>query len=77
MLKKKIVFLLGPTGIGKSAVAVSLAKKIDAEIISCDSMQVYRKMNIITSKATPAQRKEIKHHLIDIINSAQEYNVAK
>jgi tRNA dimethylallyltransferase len=77
MLNKNIIFLVGPTGIGKSAVATSLAKKINAEIISCDSMQVYRKMDIITSKATPAQRKRIKHHLIDTINPTQEYNVAQ
>jgi tRNA dimethylallyltransferase len=63
MIKKRLVFLLGPTGIGKSEVAIKLAKKINAEIISCDSMQVYRKMNIITSKVTSGQKKGIKHHL--------------
>jgi len=77
MLKKKIVFLLGPTGIGKSAAAINLAKKINAEIISCDSMQVYRKMDIITSKVTPAQRKKVKHHLLGMIAPEQEYNAAK
>ena len=77
MLKKKIVFLLGPTGIGKSAVAVNLAKKINAEIISCDSMQVYRSMDILTSKIAFAQRKKVKHHLLSIINPEQEYNAAK
>jgi tRNA dimethylallyltransferase len=77
MLKKRIVFLLGPTGIGKSAVAISLAKKINAQIISCDSMQVYRKMDILTSKVTSGQRKKVKHHLIGIIDPEQEYNVAK
>jgi tRNA dimethylallyltransferase len=77
MLKKKIIFLVGPTAIGKSAVAISLAKKINAEIISCDSMQVYRKMDVITSKPTPVQRKKIKHHLIGAINPDQEYNVAQ
>jgi len=77
MLKKKIVFLLGPTGIGKSAVAVSLAKKINAEIISCDSMQVYRRMNILTGQATFAQRKKIKHHLLGAIDPKQEYNAAQ
>lgn len=77
MLKKKIIFLLGPTGIGKSAVAISLAKKINAEIISCDSMQVYRSMDILTSKVTPAQRSKVKHHLIGIINPQTEYNAAK
>jgi tRNA dimethylallyltransferase len=77
MLKKKIFFLIGPTAIGKSEVAISLAKKIKAEIISCDSMQVYRTMDIITSKATPAQRRAVKHHLQDIIEPAREYNVSK
>lgn len=77
MLKKKIVFLLGPTAIGKSSVAINLAKKIKAEIISCDSMQVYRKMDIITSKASFSQRKKIQHHLLDIIDPSKEYNVAK
>jgi len=77
MPKKKIIFLLGPTGIGKSAAAIRLAKKINAEIVSCDSMQVYRKMDILTSKASCAQRKKVKHHLLSAINPTQEYNVAK
>jgi tRNA dimethylallyltransferase len=77
MLKKKIIFLLGPTGIGKSVVAISLAKKINAEVISCDSMQVYRKMDILTSKVTFEQRKKVKHHLLGIIDPEQEYNVAR
>jgi tRNA dimethylallyltransferase len=77
MLKKKLIFLLGPTGIGKSAVAIVLAKKINAEIISCDSMQIYRNMDILTSKVTLGQRKKIKHHLLDMIGPGQEYNVAK
>ena len=75
--KKKIIFLVGPTGIGKSAAAIILAKKNNSEVISCDSIAVYRKMDIITSKVTLAQRRKIKHHLIDIINPAQKYNVAK
>jgi len=77
MLKKEIIFLVGPTGIGKSAVAISLAKRINAEIVSCDSMQVYRKMDIITSKVALAQRKKIKHHLLGILDPDKEYDVAK
>jgi len=77
VLKKKIFFLVGPTSIGKSAVAISLAKKIKAEIISCDSMQVYRGMDIITSKAAPTHRRLVKHHLLDAIKPHQEYNVAR
>ncbi|MFH0918378.1 MAG: tRNA (adenosine(37)-N6)-dimethylallyltransferase MiaA [Candidatus Omnitrophota bacterium] len=77
MLKKKIIFLLGPTGIGKSAVAISLAKKIGGQIISCDSMQLYRKMDILTSQVTSKERKKVKHHLLGVIDPGQEYNVAK
>ncbi len=77
MLKKKIIFLLGPTGIGKSAVAIKLAKKINAEIISCDSMQVYRRMDILTSQVTRRQKLQIKHHLVGAINPDQEYNAAR
>ncbi len=77
MFKRKIIFLVGPTGIGKSAAAIILAKKIGAEIISCDSMQVYRRMDIITSKAGLTQRKKIRHHLLDIVDPSKEYNVAR
>jgi tRNA dimethylallyltransferase len=77
MLKKNIVFLIGPTAIGKSAIAIHLAKKINAEIISCDSMQVYRWMDIVTSKPTWPQIKKVKHHLLGVINPVKEYNVAR
>lgn len=72
-----IVFLVGPTAIGKTEVAAILAKKMNTEIVSCDSMQVYRGMDILTSKPAPALRKEAKHHLIDILSPAQEYNVSR
>jgi len=77
MLKKKIIFLLGPTAIGKSAIAIHLAKKINAEIVSCDSMQVYRLMDVVTSQPSRAQRKQVKHHLLGIINPTNEYNVVR
>ncbi|MDD5561462.1 MAG: tRNA (adenosine(37)-N6)-dimethylallyltransferase MiaA [Candidatus Omnitrophica bacterium] len=77
MFKKKIIFLLGPTAIGKSAIAVHLAKKINAQIISCDSMQVYRSMGIVTSQPSSTQRKRVKHHLLGVINASSEYNVAR
>lgn len=76
-MKPRIVFIVGPTAIGKTAVALHLAKKIKAEIISCDSMQVYKRMNIITSKPSPSLRKQIPHHLIDILSPDKEYNVAR
>lgn len=60
---------------GKSSIAVRLAGKINAEIISCDSMQLYKKMDIITSKPSPILKRKIKHHLIGIISPEKEYNV--
>jgi tRNA dimethylallyltransferase len=77
MKKDKIVFLVGPTAVGKTAVAVHLAKKAGAEIISCDSMQVYKGMDIITSKPGPALRKKTIHYLIDIVKPTAGYDVSR
>jgi tRNA dimethylallyltransferase len=76
-MKDLIVFIVGPTAVGKSAVALKLAKKINAEILSCDSMQVYKGMDILTSKPSRSARGRIKHHLIDILPVTKEYNVAR
>jgi len=76
MPKKKIVFLVGPTAIGKTAIAIHLANKINAEIISCDSMQVYNSMDIVTSQPDRQQRKKVKHHLLAVVTPVKEYNVA-
>jgi tRNA dimethylallyltransferase len=76
-VKKKIIFLVGPTAVGKSRIAVSLSKKINSEIISCDSMQVYKSMDIITSKPQAALRKSVTHHLIGMITPGKEYNVSR
>ncbi len=76
-MKPEIIFLVGPTAIGKTAVAVKLAKRINAEIVSCDSMQVYCGMDIITSKPALALREKTAHHLIDITSPEKEYNVAR
>lgn len=76
-MNPEIIFLVGPTAIGKTEIGVILAKKNNAEIISCDSMQVYRRMDIITSKPPAALRKKIAHHLFDIVAPAKEYNVSK
>lgn len=75
--KETIVCLVGPTAAGKTEVALKLAKKIGAEIISCDSMQVYKGIDIATSKPTKRQRRSVFHHLIDIANPSQEYNAAR
>ena len=76
-MNKKIIFIAGPTAVGKTETAIYLAQKLNAEIISCDSMQVYKGMDIITSKPPDLLRKNVGHHLIDIIPPAKEYNVSK
>lgn len=76
-MKPRIVFLVGPTATGKTDIAVSLAKKINAEIISCDSMQIYKGMDIITSKPPVSLRKRISHYLINLVSADKEYNVSQ
>ena len=73
--KNRLVIITGPTAVGKSKVAVELAKKIGGEIISADSMQVYRGMNIGTAKITHEETEDIPHHLIDIIDPDEEFGV--
>lgn len=75
-MKDRIIFIVGPTAVGKSEVSIRLAQKLNAEIISCDSMQVYRGMDIITSKPSTAMRKKIRHHLVDVVWPSAEYNVS-
>ncbi|MBI4982460.1 MAG: tRNA (adenosine(37)-N6)-dimethylallyltransferase MiaA [Candidatus Omnitrophica bacterium] len=77
VMKKKIIFLVGPTAVGKSEIATRLAKKINAEIISCDSMQIYKGMDLLTAKPTRIQLKKIPHHLIGVIDPSKEYNVSR
>ncbi|MDP2905416.1 MAG: tRNA (adenosine(37)-N6)-dimethylallyltransferase MiaA [Candidatus Omnitrophota bacterium] len=76
-MKEKILFLVGPTASGKTAAAVIFAKRIGAEIISCDSMQVYKGMDIITSKPFPALRKKVPHYLIGVVSLAKDYDVTR
>ncbi len=76
LMKKKIIFLTGPTAAGKTEVAIKLAKKINAEIISCDSMQVYKGMEVVSSQPGVRLRKIIPHHLLGIVLPSKEYNAA-
>ncbi|MBT8203560.1 MAG: (d)CMP kinase, partial [Acidimicrobiia bacterium] len=71
-----LLAIVGPTAAGKSAVALALAAEIRAEIVSVDSMQVYRGMDIGTAKPTPAERRRIVHHLIDVVDPDEEFSVA-
>jgi tRNA dimethylallyltransferase len=70
-------FLTGPTASGKSAVGVELARHIDAEIVSLDSIAVYRGMDIGTAKPTPDERRDVPHHLIDMLDPWQEFSLAQ
>jgi len=74
--KPLIIFILGPTGVGKSDFAIRLAKKINGEIISCDSMQIYNGMSIISQQPTAKLCKEIPHHLVGILSPSKEWDVA-
>ncbi len=77
MERKTVRVIVGPTGVGKSAYALRLASKIGGEIVSADSMQVYKYMDIGTAKPTLEERKIVPHHLIDIVYPDEEYNVYK
>jgi len=71
------VAVVGPTASGKSAVALHVAEQIGAELISVDSMQVYRGMDIGTAKPTPAEQARVRHHLIDLVDPSAEFTVAQ
>lgn len=70
-----ILAIVGPTGVGKTKLSVELAKKYEAEIISCDSMQIYKKMDIATAKVTKDEMQNITHHMIDIKDVTEDYSV--
>ncbi|MBI4974305.1 MAG: tRNA (adenosine(37)-N6)-dimethylallyltransferase MiaA [Candidatus Omnitrophica bacterium] len=74
--KSIIIFIVGPTAIGKTRLAVKLAKRIHGEIISCDSMQVYKGMRILNQVPTISERNGIKHHLAGVTDPEKEYNAA-
>ncbi len=75
MLMKPLVILTGPTAVGKTALSIALARNIGGEIISADSMQVYRHMDIGSAKITPVEMQGVPHHLLDILDPAEDFNV--
>ena len=75
-MKPRVLVICGPTASGKSALAMELARRLDGEIISADSMQVYRGMDIGTAKPAPEQRVEIPHHLLDVAGPDQPFSAA-
>ena len=77
MKKEKVIVIAGPTASGKTKMSVELAKKIDGEIISADSMQIYKEMNIGTAKVTMEEMDGIKHHMLDFVCPDETFSVAK
>ena len=75
MNNRPLIILTGPTAVGKTALSIGLAKAVDGEIISADSMQVYRKMNIGTAKIQQSEMQGVRHHLIDILDPGEDFNV--
>ena len=73
--KKPMIILTGPTAVGKTDLSIQLAKAIGGEIISADSMQVYRHMDIGSAKVTPEEMDGVPHHLIDVLEPEEEFNV--
>jgi tRNA dimethylallyltransferase len=75
--KGKVIILLGPTGVGKTGVSILLAKELDTEIISADSMQIYKGMDIGTAKPTIEERAIVRHHMIDVVGPSESYSTGR
>lgn len=76
MKKIKLTAVVGPTASGKSSLALEIAKRTGAHILSCDSMQIYRRMDIGTAKPTAAEMREVPHHMIDIVDHTEDFTLA-
>lgn len=76
-MKEKVIVICGPTASGKTALSIELAKKINGEIVSADSMQIYKDMNIGTAKPTIDEMQGIKHYLLDFVSPEERYSVAQ
>ena len=75
-MKPKVIVIVGPTASGKTSLAISLAKQINGEIVSCDSMQIYKDMRIGTAKPTETEQEGIKHYLLDFLPPDKRYTVS-
>ena len=73
----RIVCIAGPTASGKTALAVEIAKMTNGEVVSCDSMQIYRRMDIGTAKPTPEEMQGIRHHMIDVVEPTEAFSVSR
>jgi len=73
---KKVILIIGPTAVGKTEIAVNLSKELDIEVISCDSMQIYKGMALVSAAPDAYIRKKLKHHLVAELPAEKEYSVA-
>jgi tRNA dimethylallyltransferase len=76
-MKRSLLVIAGPTGVGKTATAVALARRVPLEVISADSRQVYRGMDLATGKPTAEERRAVAHHLIDVVDPDDRYHAAR
>lgn len=74
---KKVIFIIGPTAVGKTDLSIQLARKLNGEIISADSVQIYKSLNIGSAKPTEEEMKGVPHHLIDFVNPSDEFSVSE
>lgn len=72
-----MIIICGPTGIGKTSVAIKIAREVNGEIVSADSMQIYNYMDIGTAKPTPEEQSQVRHHIIDIVDPDENFDAAK
>ncbi len=75
-MKEKLIVIIGPTAVGKTSISVEVAKQTNGEIISADSMQIYKLMDIGTAKILEEEKENIPHHLIDFLNPDEEFSVS-
>ncbi len=73
----RIIFIVGPTGVGKTNAAIDLATRVGGEIVSCDAMQVYREVRIASAKPSPQEQRQIPHHLLDAASVTETFDVAR
>ncbi len=76
-MSARVLVICGPTATGKTVLSLALAERLGGEIVSADSMQVYRGMDIGTAKATPAERARVRHHMLDVADPRENYSVAR
>jgi tRNA dimethylallyltransferase len=77
MKDARLIFIVGPTAVGKSEIALYVAKQLNAEIVSCDALQVYKEIAVASDKPSLQVRAAVAHHLIDVVSVTEDFNVAR